>query len=217
MKKITVRLENAILGGEDMATNIYFVRHGETEWNKTRRIQGHYDVALNETGILQAKKLSFRFKDIPIHGIYSSDLARAKQTAQEVANVKNLPVITFSDLRERCYGLWEGKTYQEIISRYPQFQSGADFGGLYGIETFESMQQRSKNRLLNIAMKHVGENVIIVSHGGLINCFLHLISQGQIGTGKTKLENTSVSHIVYDNGEWDIRFVNDTTHFKFEL
>lgn len=199
-----------------METNIYLIRHGETEWNRIGRIQGQLDVGLNEEGIMQAKKLSLKFKNIPLSTIYSSDLARARQTAEEIARVCDSLVISCPDLRERYYGTWEGKTYQEIKEQFPGVEVGQVVGGKYGIETFESMQDRAQKMLFTIAESHLGEHVAVVSHGGLINSFIYLISQGTVGTGKTKLLNTSVTHLVYSKNSWEIRSIGDTRHLDIE-
>ncbi|GAB7388922.1 histidine phosphatase family protein [Bacillaceae bacterium] len=192
-------------------TLIYLVRHGETSWNRERRIQGQSDIPLNENGIEQAKRLARRFKDVPLAAIYTSDLLRAKKTAEIVAAFHGIVPVAFSDLRERKYGMWEGLTLQEIRLRYPGDDS-VEIGGKYGIETLAEMQRRIAARLSMIARAHRGEAVMVVSHGSLINAFLHLISSGKWGTGVTKLGNTSVS-LVENKGEgWKLHLVNDCSH-----
>jgi len=91
-------------------TKIILVRHGQTLWNNIGKYQGHTDVPLSKTGIEQASKVAKRLKNDKITAIYSSDLKRAKQTAEIIALEHNLPVITNTRFREINFGVWEGKT-----------------------------------------------------------------------------------------------------------
>ena len=100
--------------------DLVVVRHGETDWNRIRRLQGHTDVALNETGIEQAVKLAVALADERIAAIHSSDLGRALATARPVAAGLGLPVTSHVSLRERNYGVLEGLTYAEIEERHPE-------------------------------------------------------------------------------------------------
>ena len=101
---------------------IYVFRHGETDWNSQRRMQGHTDTSLNEVGKEQAQRLSRQLEASGIEAIISSDLRRARQTAQAVADVLNVPVIAMRGLREICVGEVEGLTWQEATEKL-----GSDF------------------------------------------------------------------------------------------
>lgn len=90
------------------ATDILIIRHGQTAWNKKKRLQGHSDIPLNEEGRLQAVTLAETLQNEPLDAIFSSDLQRARQTANEIARYHQLPVQINKSFRERCYGICEG-------------------------------------------------------------------------------------------------------------
>lgn len=200
-----------------MASHFYIIRHGETDWNKLQKIQGHTDIPLNDLGISQAQRLAKRLSSYTLHHICSSDLMRAKQTAEEIAKYHPEGSIAhFHEFRERNYGQWEGHDLKKIKELYPEHQDGQILGGKYGIERLEDMQQRVLQKLTDLAGSHPEKHIAIISHGGLINALLHAISQGEHGTGKTKLANTSYNHISYENGQWSIHVVNDSSHLDDE-
>ena len=101
-------------------TTILLARHGETDWNVERRVQGHSDTPLNDTGRAQARALAEELAGEPIDAVYSSDLVRAHETARIVAAQRGLEVTAIRDLRERNFGTWEGLTDEEIYVRHPQ-------------------------------------------------------------------------------------------------
>ena len=99
---------------------LLLIRHGETAWNRERRMQGHIDIPLSDAGLRQAQALGQALAAERPDAIYSSDLGRARATVQPVADAHQMPVVLRESLRERCYGAFEGMTYQEISERYPQ-------------------------------------------------------------------------------------------------
>ncbi len=101
------------------ATRIIAVRHGETSWNVDSRIQGQTDIDLNDTGRWQASRVGAALKGEKISAVYSSDLGRAHQTAQPIAEAAGIPVIPNEGLRERSFGIFEGKTFDEIHETWP--------------------------------------------------------------------------------------------------
>lgn len=196
-----------------METILYLIRHGETEWNKARRIQGHSDIMLNQLGTYQAGRLAAWYQTHPFDAIYASDLLRAQHTAHPLAILKGINVQTHSSLRERCYGEWEGLTYEEIRER---FQDADPEQSIYGIEPFLTMQERAYAALTEIVARHLGETVAVVSHGGFINSFLHYITEGKQGTGISRIDNTGVSLIRFSLDRWEVLKVNDTAHLDHE-
>ncbi|MGG1530738.1 histidine phosphatase family protein [Brevibacillus agri] len=192
-----------------METIMYLVRHGETQWNQIRRIQGHSDIALNELGMRQAELVAGRFRREKIHAVYSSDLSRARETAAKIAENFSISVGTHPTLRERCYGQWEGLTYEEIRARFENQDEAS-----CGIETFEDMQRRAVAALTELAAKHQNEAIVVVSHGGLINSFLHYVTAGEQGTGITSIDNTGISVFRYADRRWEVLQVNDTDHLE---
>ncbi len=196
-----------------METILYLIRHGETEWNQARRIQGHSDILLNELGTYQAERLAAMYHTHRFDAIYSSDLQRAYHTAHPLAKLKGIDVQTKSSLRERCYGDWEGLTYEEIRERFKDVDPEQS---IYGIEPFLTMQQRAGATLTEIVTRHLGETVAVVSHGGFINSFLHYITEGKQGTGISRIDNAGVSLIRFSPDGWEVLKVNDTSHLTQE-
>lgn len=192
-----------------MDTILYFIRHGETDWNKDRRIQGHSDIDLNPRGVEQAERLAVHIANHPISAVYSSDLKRARDTAEKLANRINVPVETRNTLRERFYGEWEGLTIDEIKARYdyPAVDETA-----YGIESFAAMQERAHRCLSNLAENHPNQTIAVVSHGGLINAFLHFVTNGEHGPGITRIDNTGLSMFRYRSGNWEVLSINEINH-----
>lgn len=154
-------------------TRFCLVRHGETDWNAQRRIQGNLDLPLNATGIAQAQAAARGLGAAAIELIYSSDLARARQTAQAVAQATGRPLSLCAELRERRYGIFEGLTYDEAQRRFPEvyakFESrDADFAVPDG-ESLRQLAERVERALRRIARDHPGQTVLVVTHGGVLD------------------------------------------------
>src|SRR5687767_2177200 len=102
------------------ATRIIAVRHGETAWNVDARIQGQLDIQLNDTGRWQARRVGLALSSEPLAAVYSSDLARAHETARCIADAAGVPVVPHTGLRERRFGMFEGRTFDEIHTTWPE-------------------------------------------------------------------------------------------------
>ena len=151
-----------------MATTILLARHGETDWNLERRVQGHTDRPLNDTGREQARALAEELAGTALGAVYSSDLVRAHETARIVTERHDLDVTAVPDLREREFGTWEGLTDREILDRFPQAHDGPWGDG----ETPDAMSRRVLAALGRIAETHPGATVLVVSHGGPLRAVL---------------------------------------------
>ena len=143
-------------------TELILARHGETDWNAERRVQGHTDRPLNEAGRAQAKELADALEGQRLDAIYSSDLTRAYETAREVADRRGLAVRALPDLRERNFGSWEGLTDDEVLERFPHARTGP-WGDA---ETHDELAQRVLDALRDIADRHPHGRVLVVTHGG---------------------------------------------------
>jgi broad specificity phosphatase PhoE len=135
-------------------TTLLLVRHGETDWNAVGRLQGHTDRPLSDFGRRQAEQLAEELEDEPLDAIYTSDLARARETAEIAGERLGLPVVLDPDLREKDWGTWEGLTSVE--------RDRVEFVG----ESTEAHQERILGALRRIAERHPGGCVLIVTHGG---------------------------------------------------
>jgi broad specificity phosphatase PhoE len=175
-------------------TTILFVRHGETDWNRERRVQGHADRPLNETGRAQARELAARLAGESIDAIYSSDLARARETARIVSEPHRLGVTAIQDLRERHFGTWEGMTDDDVLARFPEAASGEWGDG----ETQAEMDRRIAEALTRIAARHPGDRVLVVSHGGPMRSLLRRCS----GDGDGPIPNCHVVRVAVLDGEF---------------
>jgi probable phosphoglycerate mutase len=156
-----------------LTTQLLVIRHGETAWNAEHRIQGHLDIPLSPAGITQAARLAERLAGERIDAVYSSELARAWLTAQPLAGRLGLEVIPEPRVRERCFGIFEGLTLDEVAERHPAaFQRWRERDPAWAMDGGESGQQlieRVLDALHDIAGRHRGQTVAIVTHGGVLD------------------------------------------------
>lgn len=163
-------------------TEILLVRHGETDWNRENRVQGHADTSLNATGLEQARALAVVLATECLDVVYASDLLRARHTAEIIASVHGLEVVLDDGLREKNFGSWEGLTGTEIAERFPD----AVRGGWGDGETSEQVAERAICTIERIRARHQSGCVLVVSHGGTMRAILghlgHLeVEHGPIG------------------------------------
>ena len=152
------------------------IRHGETNWNKEKRVQGHSESTLTLQGQQQARELAPVLQQHPITKVYCSSSIRTRQTCELLFSNAPLETLYSDDLREIYLGPWEGKLQSEIRSLYPEqfenfFQAPDQFAQLEA-ETFEEVQQRGLNMLKQILSEDSAQEVAIVSHGVLIKSLL---------------------------------------------
>lgn len=201
---------------------IYLVRHGVTVWNKEGRWQGHTDVPLSAEGVEQAKKLASRLAGEKIDAIWSSDLARAKHTAEAIAEPHDLTVNATPKLRETMLGEWEGLTIPEIVARGDsEIWQAMTHGSLAhrppGSEPLEEMWARLVGLREEIRNTHTEGTVVIVGHGGSLRALLcDALSAGISTMMHFSLDNASLSAIDYTEHRVWVKFVNDTGHLKDE-
>jgi probable phosphoglycerate mutase len=170
-------------------TTLLLARHGETDWNRQLRIQGSSDIALNELGHEQARALAAELADVELDAIYSSDLVRARETADAVAAAHGLDVQLDARLRERSFGSWEGLS-REDIAALPE-------GSRHDGETDEEVRARVLAAIEEIARAHPGQQVLVVSHGGALNTLWH----HALGVRVERWENCAVYKLaVRDDG-----------------
>jgi probable phosphoglycerate mutase len=151
-------------------TTILLARHGESDWNREKRWQGHADRPLTTLGRAQARDLADRLADTELDAIYSSDLRRARETAEIVGESKGLHVATDPGLREVDVGSWSGLTRPEAEARFPdayaRWVAGAE--GWDDGETYEQLSRRVVAAVFRIARYHPDHRVLVVAHGGSI-------------------------------------------------
>jgi broad specificity phosphatase PhoE len=152
-------------------TRVHLARHGETDWNRERRWQGHLDPPLNAVGREQARGLAESLAAVPIAAVYSSDLRRASETAEIVSGALKLPLHVDAALRELDVGAWAGHTLAELRARHPEPVARWEKSGQRGWtggESHEQMAARVFAAIRSIAGAHEEDDVLVVSHGGPI-------------------------------------------------
>jgi broad specificity phosphatase PhoE len=160
-------------------TIILLARHGQSDWNATRRWQGHADRPLTVKGREQARALAARLAHIELDAVYSSDLRRAADTAAEVGAAQGLDVIERPELREVDVGSWSGLTRVEAEQRFPEgfLRWREGYPGWEDGENYNEMTARVLAAALDIAQVHEGGRVLVVSHGGPIRA-IHAAALG---------------------------------------
>jgi len=203
-------------------TRIVAIRHGETAWNVDTRIQGQLDIPLNDTGRWQAARLAQALAGEALHAVYSSDLARALETARAVAHAADLPLHTVEGLRERSFGIFQGKTYAEIESSWPAQaerwrQRDVAFAPAGG-ESLLQVHARVAQTTLAIAARHPGEQIVLVAHGGVLDVLYRLATGQALSAPRTwSLGNTAINRLLWTPdgltlvGWSDIRHLEDGT------
>lgn len=206
----------------DKSTHVLAIRHGETDWNRAKRIQGHTDIGLSELGLGQAHSLGLALREQAVDAVYSSDLLRARQTAQAVLDhgpqVK-APLRLEPLLRERSFGIFEGLTWEQIKARWPDQSErwrsrDADFGAEGG-ETLGDFYQRSIAALTQIAAAHPGQTIVIVTHGGVLDCLYRAATRLSLQAPRSwVLTNAAVNRLLYTPTGFNLIGWNDGSHLE---
>lgn len=190
-------------------TRIGLIRHGSTLWNKEGRIQGHTDNPLDEEGLRQAAVLAERLSAESWDYIYSSDMLRARQTAEVIAGRLGIPLAgLLPGIREMNGGLIEGTTENERVERFGSEWRTMDMK----LESNESGQERGVRAIEEIAGLHPGSNVLVVSHGAILRSTLKGLVPN-LDVSKL-LENTSVTCIVRTDSVWTCELYNGVAHLN---
>ncbi len=197
---------------------ILFMRHGQTDWNKAGRWQGHADIPLNETGQQQAEALCHRLKSWPIDTIYTSDLQRCVQTAVPLATALGLEPIKTQLWRERDVGDFSGMTGEQAREQYPEIWAKAVRGMIDppNGEPFADVQARAWRAFESVVEAHSEGMVAVITHGGFLHALLAQVMGIDPGIyGRFSMRgNTGLSIVeVNDRGPVVTR-LNDTSHLE---
>lgn len=189
-----------------MKTVFYFIRHGESLANQQNRLCGHADWDLTELGREQAQCTARRLQNVPVDVVLSSDLLRAKHTAQAVADMKGLPVETDPDFREISIGPWEGQLEADVIAQAPEELAAwrQEMKHLPGGESVRHLYDRVKAALDRAAEKYAGKRVVVVTHATPIRLLTCVLS-GRPLEDAVQIEpvsNASVTTVVWDGTDY---------------
>jgi probable phosphoglycerate mutase len=201
----------------DGSTRILAIRHGETAWNRDTRIQGQLDIELNERGRAQAAALAEALRDESITAIYSSDLARARETAQALAAISGAPLTLDTALRERAFGQFEGHTWAEIETRWPEDSQRwrkRDLGfAPGGGESLPVLFDRCVAAVERLAAAHPGETIAIVAHGGVMDCLYRAGTRLGLDAPRSwQLGNATINRLLYSSEGLTVTGWNDDLH-----
>ena len=199
-------------------TEIILIRHGETEWNSQKRMQGHSNSDLSSVGQAQIQALGQWMKNVPFDLIYSSDSLRAKQTAEAITQFSGHELQFDQRLREKNLGVFEGLTSEEARERHPEvFRLFKTAGSKYVIDEGESTQQlqdRALEIVDEIRIKHLEERVLLVTHGGFIRVVMkHSLGLSLETPTRFLIRNTGVFRLVWED-KWIVSQMGGVSHLE---
>lgn len=198
-------------------TQVIIVRHGQTEWNIKGIRQGHLDSPLTGRGLAQAKALGQRLAREKFSVLYSSDLGRAIETAREIVSVTGHQIVTDARLRERHLGIFQGLNADEINERYPEERRLMRTSGPgYVIPGGESMIQQVERNVAfldSLAVRHAGETIVVVTHGGVVSGFFrHTLAIPLDAPRRFEFVNAGLNVFAHEDGNWLLLTWGDVSH-----
>ena len=202
-----------------MPTRICFIRHGETDWNVEKRIQGQSDIPLNKTGYSQAQAMALNASQHDFAAIYSSDLVRALDTAKRVADRRGLEINALPMLRERHFGIFQGLTAEEGRLRYPAahaYYSSRDL--VYDFESGESLlrfAERVADAVDYLTNHHPDQTIAVVSHGGVLDIIYRKATGRSLQAPRDfNVPNCALNWFVFDQHGWHLEAWDDHHHLS---
>lgn len=200
-------------------TRILAIRHGETAWNVEARLQGHLDIPLNETGLLQADHLARALTGREtVDAIYASDLSRAHTTAQALAHAMGHTVRTLEGLRERHFGVFQGRTFEEVEAEWPEHalqwrKRVPDWTPPGGGESLLVLHRRIMHSVNELAAQHAGQQIVLVAHGGVLDILYRAATRLDHQAPRTwSLTNTAVNRLLWTPEGLSLVGWGDTSH-----
>ena len=201
-------------------TRWLLVRHGETEWNRDGKAQGHADIQLSDVGRWQAKMLAEALRDVPIHVAACSDLTRARETARLILGERDVPLEITPDLREVAYGAWEGLTSEQARARNPDLYEkwllwDPTFVAPDGGESVQQVMVRVRRFVKRTEYLGDDQTLVVVSHGGTIRILTLALMELPLKTfSQFVLDLASISIIDVFPQRSVLSLWNDTSHYQ---
>jgi probable phosphoglycerate mutase len=201
------------------ATRLIAIRHGETAWNVGARIQGYLDIPLNDTGRWQARRAAEALVGEPITTVYASDLSRAFETAAAVAKVAGLQPIAEESLRERHFGVFQGRTFAEIEAELPdqalRWRKRDPEFAPEGGESLITFRDRVVNTVQRLAARHPDELIVLVAHGGVMDVLYRSATRQEIQAPRTwQLGNAAINRLLWTPEGLSLVGWSDTGHLE---
>ena len=199
-------------------TRICFVRHGETDWNIERRMQGHIDLPLNAKGEEQARALGRVFSGQQADALYSSDLLRARQTAQPIADALQRPMNVTAALREQHFGRCEGKVFAEIAVLNPDdaqalVSRDPDYATPGGGESRRQHEARILDCITGLVSAHPGQTLVVVTHGGVLDVIYRRVHGLPPDSPRDyPIPNAGLNRVAISGDQWLIESWGETVH-----
>lgn len=198
-------------------TQLILIRHGETLWNTERRMQGHLDSPLTGRGLWQAQRLGERLKSLAFASLYSSDLPRAWRTAECIAAETGHDIVADTRLRERHFGIFEGMTRADMEQRdaavHARFMTRDPDYAVPGGESPVEFMARVRAALEDIAARHAGATIAVVTHGLVLDCAYRIASGLPLREPRpVPLVNASLNWFACDHGRWSAGRWGDADH-----
>ncbi len=198
---------------------ILAIRHGETAWNREGRLQGHLNEPLNALGLRQAERVGVALADQPVVAVYASDLDRAAVTARHIAEPHGLTVRVDTRLRERAFGVHEGKLWADIESAFPEDAlrwrrrdpSYAPEGG----ESLIALSERVVGAVSELAAAHPGQTIAVVAHGGVLDCLYRAATRVELQAPRSwVLGNAAINRLLHSPEGFTLVGWNDDHHLQ---
>jgi len=204
----------------DRTVQLLLVRHGETTWNREGRIQGHLDSPLTERGLAQAQAAAARLARERLDALYSSDLGRAQETARQVAAATSLRVRLDGGLRERSFGILEGKTWDEIARDHPddaRLLAEDPSHAMPGGESLVQFRDRVTDALRRLAREVGAGTIAVVTHGGVLGVLYRVAMGIPLDAPRTyETLNAGVNHFRFVDDRWSIVRWGDADHLEID-
>lgn len=200
---------------------LYVTRHGQTQWNTERRMQGHKDSPLTQNGIDNASLLGKHLKDVRFDCVYSSPLRRAMHTAELIVGDRPLEIIPTPELKEMSFGIWEGQYSEELYQIYPEqydnfWNHPECYEPIEGGESFEQFKNRVNGWLNEITLDKPGENILVVTHTCVIKELYSIINKLPLKDfwSDPVIQDTCLSIIEIEDGTTRFLLEADTSHLR---
>ena len=202
-----------------MTTDFVFIRHGETDWNRQQRFQGHIDIPLNDSGLEQAQRLGHHLAHTPADTLLCSDLQRAQQTAAPLARAWGMPAHTRAGFREQSFGVLEGLDVPTIKAQHPQLwqqwlEHRSDFA-LPGGESLQQFHARVLQSVREAADAHPGKTLTVVTHGGVLDMLWRTVHGLSLdGLRTCDIPNTGINRLRWHRGSLELQQWAEVTHLQ---